>query len=161
MIRKLLVSGGARRGLLPVLAAMAVAAAPFLAASDGTEDAGDMVFPSVVGEVHFPHDFHVEELEVECEACHHPVTGSVLDTPHPDYLSGCGVECTTCHGGVGRNVEEMNCESCHAAAFRVGHQRLSLKVAVHRTCSTCHEMGTGSVAGASCKTCHSGPPRPW
>ncbi|MBS1261942.1 MAG: hypothetical protein MAG453_01279 [Calditrichaeota bacterium] len=115
-------------------------------------------FGGAAGSLIFPHDFHVEVVEMVCEDCH---TG-VIDLPE-DGRSRLGHDtCSTCH-----DVEDDdNCALCHEggvyepAAGRAGefagfahnrHQALD--------CDQCH--GDVVAAGApafpgseDCRACH-------
>jgi len=148
--------------------ALVMVAAVALAAGGGGPETNPptppktVTFPSHVGEVTFPHAMHVNELEIECSACHHPVTAPKLSTPHPQYFTQCSVPCETCHGASPGRPGEHRCSSCHTSAVDPAHDAIpSTKVALHQSCSACHEIGTGQDASNNCETCHSGPKNPW
>ena len=53
--------------------------------------------PSSVGEVAFPHEFHFDDLEIECQTCHHEVTAGALTMPHKEYFDDFWIDCRICH----------------------------------------------------------------
>ncbi len=153
-----------RLALAVALVAAAAVASPGGSGDDapGTQAPPEEIsYPSTVGEVHFPHAFHIDDLEIACEDCHHPVEAPKLTTPHPQYFRECGVDCATCHRGELATATAHRCQACHGPTTQHRCDHVSTKVAVHRMCSGCHEIGTGSEASRSCENCHTGPHRPW
>ena len=50
--------------------------------------------PSSLGEVNFQHEFHYEDLEIECQTCHHEVDAVKLNIPHKEYFEDFWISCT-------------------------------------------------------------------
>ena len=117
---------------------------------------GEIVFTSSVGNVLFPHDVHVKDLEVECAECHHEIHAAGLDTPHPDYMTSSWSSCETCHGTNSETSQKYSkCSVCHNTdSDNIANETLSSKVVVHKSCWKCHESGTGVTASVGCKDCH-------
>jgi len=127
------------------------------AASPANPDMPDIVtFSSSVGDVHFPHKFHVDELELECVKCHHQISAVKLVTPHPDYLDSSWINCQLCHDPnqkVGKTY--YKCSKCHHDnPNNISDETLSSKVVTHKSCWACHEGGTGVEASKTCRGCH-------
>jgi hypothetical protein len=130
----------------PTLAAAADADAPVPA---------EIVSPSSVGEVVFPHRLHFEQLQLACTECHHETRAAVLDMPHPQYFADFWIDCKICHREAGAPLAPQDCSACHRSSLsNIADQTLSAKVAIHRSCWRCHESGVGEKATASCAFCH-------
>ncbi len=122
----------------------------------------ELVFPSPIGTVTFPHALHVTDLGASCTDCHHPAAAPALETPHPQWLPKAGHQCLACHGKKETTAEHFACTDCHSQPLPASHGVIpSRKVAIHLTCGRCHEFGTGPVASKACVTCHSGAKAPW
>jgi hypothetical protein len=115
-----------------------------------------VTFKSSVGEVHFPHKMHVEDLDVECTECHHQIHAKELETPHPDYLTSSWISCQSCHNTNSADSKKYyKCSDCHHLnPSNVADETLSSKVVVHKSCWKCHASGTGVQASESCGDCH-------
>lgn len=128
--------------------------------SDSLATSTDMpnvvTFESSVGEVHFPHKFHVEDLDLECMECHHQIHAKVLNTPHPGYLETSWISCQSCHNtNTADSKKYYKCSDCHHLnPANVADETLSAKVVVHKSCWKCHSSGTGVQASESCADCH-------
>lgn len=139
-------------------------AKPILAA-DEKDPPDDIVIPSVVGEVHFPHSMHFEDQEIDCATCHHPVNAAPFKTPHNQYFANSKTNCKACHGGEPK-AENQACSNCHLSAGHAEgqvHMIISAKLAAHKTCGACHEeaQAKGEAASKGCVKCHSGPKKGW
>jgi len=118
-------------------------------------------WPSVAGEVVFPHLRHAEELGAECASCHHETVAANLKVPHPDYFDDFWVDCAVCHTGATAPAVERKCEACHPArAAGLNLEMPTVKVAIHRSCWGCHDSGTGEKASNQCGFCHQRPEWP-
>lgn len=120
-------------------------------------DMPDVVtFKASVGDVHFPHKFHVDDLGLECVKCHHQISAEKLETPHPDYLDSSWINCHLCHDpkqDTGKTY--YKCSNCHHEnPDNITDETLSSKVVTHRSCWACHESGTGVEASKGCPDCH-------
>ena len=117
---------------------------------------GEIIFESSVGQVHFPHGLHVEELELECIECHHQIHAVALDTPHPDYMKSSWIKCQICHEtNSAMSKKYYKCSDCHHSELEnIADETLSSKVVIHKSCWTCHESGTGVTASHGCTDCH-------
>jgi hypothetical protein len=114
-----------------------------------------IVVPSSVGEVVFPHQKHVEELAFACTECHHETQAAVLKMPHPQYFTDFWIDCKICHREASTPLAPQACSACHRSSLsNIADQTSSAKVAVHRNCWRCHETGAGEKATASCAFCH-------
>ena len=113
---------------------------------------------SMMGDLIFDHEEHADEMEIECDECHHETNAVPLDTPHQNYFHDLWIDCGTCHREAGSpKLEPQSCYDCHDTKLRdIADERLSLKVILHKNCWTCHEVETGVEASESCETCHSG-----
>ena len=111
---------------------------------------------SSVGAVTFDHEFHSENLKLECKSCHHETNASTLRMPHKNYFDDFWIDCRTCHKADGKAVSEpQSCSTCHHdSPTNVADETLSAKVVTHAKCSECHELGRGAAASNSCATCH-------
>ena len=112
--------------------------------------------PSSIGEVAFPHQFHYEDLELECQTCHHETNASTLQMPHEDYFDDFWIDCIICHKEDGSTVSEpQSCSNCHHdSPMNMADETLSAKVVVHKKCWECHELEKGEKASQSCLACH-------
>jgi Zn finger protein HypA/HybF involved in hydrogenase expression len=111
-----------------------------------------------MGDLIFDHEMHAEEMELECDECHHETNAVPLGLPHEQYFDNFWIDCDTCHHEVGSpNLEARSCYDCHNTKLRdIADERLSPKVILHQNCWTCHEVETGVEASESCELCHSG-----
>jgi len=118
-----------------------------------------IISPSSIGEVSFPHRFHIEDLEFECETCHHETNAAVLRMPHDDYFDDFWIDCRICHRGEGEVVSQaQSCANCHHdSPTGIADETLSSKVVIHKNCWGCHELGNGEEASRGCKGCHMSP----
>lgn len=139
-----------------LLAALVVLAPVPVAPADPESPAPvEIVSPSSVGEVVFPHQKHFEELSIGCGDCHHETSAAVLKMPHPQYFEDFWIDCAVCHREDDAPLASLSCSSCHPSApTSIADQTLSAKVAIHRSCWRCHETGSGESATASCAQCH-------
>ena len=126
--------------------------------SDTLETPADIIIPSSVGEVLFPHQMHIEDLEMGCVECHHQIDAKILNTPHADYFKSSWINCKICHNGSESIKQRIyTCSECHQSSpTSIADETLSSKVVVHKKCWECHEVGTGKEASESCELCHSG-----
>jgi len=133
-------------------------------ASEATEAEGAGAAPAVaqrrtsmMGELIFDHEMHTDELELECDECHHETNAVPLNFPHEEYFYDLWIDCGACHHEAGSsNTEPQSCYECHDTNLRdIADERLSPKVILHKNCWTCHEVETGAEASESCKLCHS------
>jgi hypothetical protein len=113
----------------------------------------EIVFPSSVGEVRFPHRAHVKK---KCITCHHQIHAGALDTPHEAYLDSSSVHCRTCHDSSPElSGKYYKCSECHhSVPANIADETLSAKVVIHQRCWQCQEAGSGVAASASCDGCH-------
>jgi hypothetical protein len=118
----------------------------------------EIISPSSVGEVTFPHLFHFEDLEIECVECHHEINAAKLITPHDEYFNDFWIDCNICHNGNETvRMEAQACSECHHThPYGIADETLSAKVVIHQSCWGCHEVGTGAAASESCEMCHIG-----
>ena len=143
-----------------VLSGALVSGSPAVSAPNpaGPGPVGEIVSPSVIGEVSFPHAFHVEELGFECSDCHHETDATRLNMPHEEYFEDFWIDCRTCHREAGPAAEPQSCARCHhASPVSTADETLSAKVVIHRSCWECHDSGTGEEASRGCGFCHAGP----
>lgn len=144
--------------LLIGVAACGIAAVGFRGASDQQEEPLPPVIRSAssVGEVAFPHQFHFEELGMECRTCHHETNASFLRMPHEEYFDDFWIDCLICHGKEASAVlQPHSCSACHHdSPADIADETLSTKVVVHKKCWECHEVGKGEEASRSCTFCH-------
>jgi len=144
---------GVACSLLTVLVGLVLA--PGVPADPESPAPVQIVSPSSVGEVVFPHQKHFEELGIACVDCHHETSAAVLNMPHPQYFEDFWLDCQVCHREAGAPLASLSCSSCHPGSpTSVADQTLSAKVAIHRSCWRCHDTGTGESATASCARCH-------
>jgi hypothetical protein len=117
-----------------------------------------IMFWARIGEVEFPHDFHVDDLEMDCMECHHETDASSLEIPHESYFDDFWIDCRSCHRADGESdLGPQACSNCHSAQpVGIADETLSSKVVIHRLCWDCHDSGTGVDASESCATCHFG-----
>jgi len=123
------------------------------------EDAGslqEILIESSVGNVIFPHDFHVTGVKMECVECHHQIHAVELDTPHPDYLKSSWINCQACHNPKSTSDQiYYQCGECHHTnPNNIADETLSSKVVVHKSCWKCHDTRTGVEASQGCVDCH-------
>jgi hypothetical protein len=113
----------------------------------------EIVFPSSVGDVLFPHRAH---LKMKCAKCHHQIHAEPLDTPHEDYLDSTWINCQTCHSTESIHPGKYyKCSDCHhATPQNISDETLSSKVVIHKSCWACHRTGTGVDASQACGECH-------
>ncbi|UCH64797.1 MAG: hypothetical protein JSW63_09220 [Ignavibacterium sp.] len=125
---------------------------------DTVEMPDEIISSSSVGEVTFPHLFHYEDLEFECEECHHEINAAKLITPHDKYFSDFWIDCNICHNGNETvKMEAQACSNCHHShPHNIADETLCAKVVIHQSCWECHEVGTGVAASESCEMCHTG-----
>ena len=112
--------------------------------------------PSSIGEVVFPHQLHFEDLEFECQTCHHETNASTLRMPHEEYFNDFWIDCIICHRGDGSAVSQpQTCSNCHHdSPVSIADETLSAKVVIHKKCWECHELEKGEKASQSCSACH-------
>lgn len=124
--------------------------------SDSPAMPDEITFKSSIGNVHFPHDLHVEDLELECTECHHQIHAVELDTPHPDYMKSSWVKCRVCHDSDSKMSQKYyKCSDCHHSDLEdIADETLSSKVVIHQNCWSCHDAGTGVTASIACIDCH-------
>lgn len=118
----------------------------------------DITFESLIGDVHFPHDLHIDDLELDCAECHHQIHAKDLDTPHPDYMKSSWIKCGICHDeNSGMSMQYYRCSDCHHSELEnIADETLSSKVVIHKNCWSCHESGRGATASKGCPGCHLG-----
>ena len=139
-------------------ALLSVSAAETAEEPTGREAAGEIVSPSVIGEVRFPHDFHFEELGFDCSDCHHETNATRLEMPHEEYFEDFWIDCRTCHREADTpSAPQSGAECHHASPVSTADETLSAKVVIHRSCWECHDSGTGEEASRGCGFCHAGP----
>jgi hypothetical protein len=116
----------------------------------------EIVIESSVGNVIFPHDFHVTGVEMECVECHHQIHAVELDTPHPDYLESSWIKCQACHNPQSESDQVYYlCGECHHTNLSdLTDETLSAKVVVHKSCWKCHDTRKGVDASQGCVDCH-------
>lgn len=112
--------------------------------------------PSLVGEVKFGHEYHFEELKIECPACHHETNAAALRMPHKDYFDDFWIDCTICHkSDKATPADPQSCATCHhRSPAHIADETLSAKVAIHKKCWECHDAGRGEAASKGCVLCH-------
>ena len=125
---------------------------------DTVEMPDEIISPSSVGEVTFPHLFHFEELELECVECHHEINAAKLIIPHEEYFNDFWIDCNICHNGnENARMEAQACSECHHThPYGIADETLSAKVVIHKNCWKCHGVETGIAASESCGLCHAG-----
>ncbi len=128
--------------------------APVYGGTIAHEDHGVLVFQSEVGTVTFPHQAHFNDMEIECQTCHHEIDARKLELPHPEYFADFWIDCRTCHHESDAPRPAQACRTCHHRPTDCADETLSPKVVVHESCWTCHESGTGAEASRGCPTCH-------
>ncbi len=112
----------------------------------------------MMGGLIFDHEEHTEELDLECDDCHHEINAGPLDFPHEEYFHDLWIDCDTCHREAGSpDLEPQSCYECHDTKLRdIADEHLSPKVILHQNCWECHEVETGVEASESCALCHTG-----
>ncbi|MBW2493499.1 MAG: cytochrome c3 family protein [Deltaproteobacteria bacterium] len=132
--------------------------------SEAAEETDELTAPeleprpsSIMGDLIFPHVEHVEDMELECDECHHETNAVPLNSPHESYFDDLWVDCGSCHHESGASdLEPKSCYECHDSKLRdIADERLSSKVILHKNCWKCHEVETGLAASESCELCHS------
>lgn len=125
---------------------------------DSVDIPEEIISPSYVGEVIFPHLFHYEDLEIECKECHHEINAAKLNIPHEEYFKDFWIDCNICHNGDNSSkMEAHDCSDCHHSQLtNIADETLSAKVVIHENCWTCHDIGRGQDASNNCEVCHSG-----
>jgi hypothetical protein len=122
--------------------------------------ADTLVTASYLGEVAFPHRYHVEDEEIPCADCHHETNAASLHLPdgHEGYFEDFWIDCSVCHHDDGEAVlAPQACSECHPANPRdEADETLSAKVVIHKNCEDCHDFGTGAEAFTNCQYCHTG-----
>lgn len=114
----------------------------------------EVVFPSTLGAVTFPHLLH-QEMDIPCEDCHHDTLASELTMPHPEYFADFWIQCATCHRDSGQPSCPQQCSACHhSSPSTVADETLSTKVVIHQACWECHPVSVGSEASNNCSLCH-------
>ena len=119
----------------------------------------EIIFPSSVGEVIFPHQMHISNLGIKCVECHHAINAKTLVTPHPDYLKSSWINCAICHNNKSGTIKPKAyaCSECHHSnPSNVADETLSAKVVIHKKCWSCHQVSVGKEASKGCQLCHSG-----
>lgn len=111
---------------------------------------------SSIGEVAFPHQFHFEVLEFECQTCHHETNASALKMPHEDYFDDFWINCRICHKSDDSQVfQPQSCSNCHHdSPTDIADETLGSKVVIHKKCWECHELEVGQEASQRCSECH-------
>lgn len=111
---------------------------------------------SSIGEVTFPHQFHFEVLEFECQTCHHEINATALKMPHEDYFEDFWIDCRICHKSEDSQISQpQSCSNCHHdSPTNIADETLSSKVVIHERCWECHEMEVGQEASQACSKCH-------
>ena len=155
-------------GLLPLASVSLTATDPAEAgeesASETIEAAGaataspaEQRTVSMMGDLVFDHEEHAEEMEIECDECHHETNAVPLHSPHEEYFNDLWIDCKACHREAGSpDPEPQSCYDCHDTRLRdIADERLSIKVILHKNCWKCHEVETGVEASESCELCHS------
>ena len=121
----------------------------------GDPPPSEVVFASGLGAVHFPHQFHVADLEIACEECHHETLAGQLSMPHPEYFEDFWIRCATCHKAGEASAGPQACSACHHnSPVDIADETLSSKVVIHDSCWQCHPVGSGPDASESCAFCH-------
>lgn len=123
---------------------------------DGAGSLQEILIESSVGNVIFPHDFHVTGVKMECVECHHQIHAVELDTPHPGYLTSSWIRCQACHNpNTASEQIYYRCGECHhTSTSNIADETLSSKVVVHKSCWKCHDTRTGVEASQGCVDCH-------
>lgn len=123
---------------------------------DEADTPDEIAFRSSVGDVLFPHNLHIEELEIDCVDCHHQIHAGELDTPHPEYLESSWIKCKICHDPESKMSKKYyKCADCHHSVLEnIADETLSSKVVLHKSCWQCHASGTAVQASESCGDCH-------
>lgn len=146
---------------LAVLALPLCLFAPQATAADrcSQETPIEVVFPSHLGEVIFPHELHTE-MGTPCEDCHHETLASSLSMPHAEYFEDFWIRCETCHHTAAEPGCPQGCSGCHhGSPATIADETLSSKVVIHQACWECHPIGVGSEASQGCSLCHRSAPK--
>jgi hypothetical protein len=112
----------------------------------------------MMGDLIFDHDMHADELDLDCDDCHHETNAEPLEFPHQEYFHDFWIDCKSCHHEAGSpKLEPQSCYDCHDDELRgIADEHLSPKVILHQNCWECHEVETGAEASESCELCHTG-----
>ena len=112
----------------------------------------------MMGDLIFDHEEHEEDLDLECDDCHHETNAGPLDFPHEEYFHDLWIDCEACHREAGPpDLAPRSCYECHDGEQQdIADERLSSKVILHQNCWSCHEVETGVKASGSCELCHAG-----
>lgn len=134
------------------------ASAPVEVAGEGASPPAEQRPEPMMGELIFDHEEHAEEMELECDECHHETNAAPLNIPHEEYFHDLWIDCEACHREAGSpDLEPQSCYGCHDTTLRdIADERLSTKVILHQNCWTCHEVETAVEASESCEICHTG-----
>jgi hypothetical protein len=134
------------------------ASEPTQSSGEGSAALAEQRPDPMMGDLIFDHEEHAEEMELECDECHHETNAAPLDFPHEQYFHDLWIDCDTCHREAGSpDLEPQSCYECHDTTLRdIADERLSSKVILHQNCWACHEVETGVEASESCETCHTG-----
>lgn len=126
-----------------------------LMAADTTQTvvpAAEIVFPPAAV---FDHEFHIDDVELDCDECHHETDATSLITPHEEYFDDLWITCSSCHRGEENGEGPQACIECHPRTpSGITDQTISAKVATHLSCWECHDSGTGVEASENCSFCH-------
>lgn len=129
---------------------------PPSAALAEAETLQEILIESSVGDVIFPHDYHITDVDMECVECHHQIHAVELETPHPGYLTSSWINCQACHNPESAtDTKYYTCSECHHPnPNNIADETLSSKVVVHQSCWECHATKTGVEASQGCVECH-------
>ncbi len=112
----------------------------------------EVVFPPPAA---FDHEFHIDDVELECVECHHETEALRLVTPHEEYFEDLWITCDDCHHSDEVVLDPQACVDCHPRSLSGIKERIiSAKVATHLSCWECHDSGTGAEASENCTFCH-------
>jgi formate-dependent nitrite reductase cytochrome c552 subunit len=110
----------------------------------------------------FPHEFHFDDLEIDCVTCHHETDAAALSIPHQEdfeHFSDSWPSCKRCHRDTPEPTSPQACANCHHdSPTDIADETLSSKVVIHRSCWSCHEVGAGQSASQACGQCHRSDP---
>jgi hypothetical protein len=153
--------GEGREPPITIVAKVSPTTAADTSSDDGANSAmlETIVSPSHSGEVTFLHRQHFEELEIECEACHHETNAATLEFPHDAYFEDFWIDCKICHSeSATAPASPQACSKCHHdSPVNLADETLSAKVVIHKNCWECHGTEKGVDASVNCAFCHSGP----
>lgn len=88
------------------------------ASAEDADHGGDIIYTEPVKAVLFSHGFHVEELELDCDACHEDLfeVEALFAQQDADFtMDGLreGKYCGQCHDGSGAFSSDSQCARCH------------------------------------------------